>query len=97
MTPVDKREARDLAEVVLASLRSEPYDTLVGRYLDNPEVRELAGASGATYQIEIQAFWDSGEPGDLRVIVAIDDGGWRAFRPLATDFIMAADGSFVGE
>jgi hypothetical protein len=31
------------------------------------------------------------------VIVAIDDGRWRAFSPLSVDFIMAPDGSFVGE
>jgi len=46
----------------------------------------------------VQAFWDSPrQPGNLRVIVAIDDGGWRAFRPLSADFIVASDGSFVGE
>jgi hypothetical protein len=28
---------------------------------------------------------------------AIDDGGWRSFAPLADDFIVAPDGSFVGE
>ena len=28
---------------------------------------------------------------------AIDDGGLRAFAPLSDDFIMAPDGSFVGE
>jgi hypothetical protein len=97
MWVVDKGEARDLAEFVLASLRSESYDALVGRYLDNPECREISGASGATYQVEILAFWDGGKPGDLRVTVAIDDGGWSAIRPHCTDFIMASDGTFVGE
>jgi hypothetical protein len=94
---VDKGEARNLAEVVLASLRSESYDALVGRYLDNPERRELSGASGATYQVQIEGFWDRGTPGGLRVMVGIDDGGWRAFSPLCIDFIMASDGTFVGE
>jgi hypothetical protein len=94
---VHKGEARDLAEVVLASLRSEPYDALVGRYLDNPERRELSGASGGTYQVQIEGFWDRGTPGDLRVMIAIDDGGWRAFSSLCIDFIMASDGTFVGE
>jgi hypothetical protein len=97
MSLVEKGEARDLAEIVLAALRNESYDALVGRYLGNPERRELSGASGATYQVEIEGFWDRGTPGDLRVMVAIDDGGSRAFSPLCTDFIMAADGTFVGE
>ena len=94
---MDKHEGRELAEAFLDSLRSEPYDTLVSRYLDNPERREIPGAAGATYQVQVEAFWDGGQSGDLRVMVAIDDGGWRSFSPLCTDFIMAADGSFVGE
>jgi hypothetical protein len=33
----------------------------------------------------------------VHVLGAIDDGGLRAFVPLCDDFIMAPDGSFVGE
>jgi hypothetical protein len=29
--------------------------------------------------------------------VSIDDGGWRAFLPWTDSFIIAPDGSFVGE
>jgi len=29
--------------------------------------------------------------------MVVDARGWRAFRPLTTDFIIAPDGSFVGE
>jgi hypothetical protein len=31
------------------------------------------------------------------VLASIDDGGWSAFIPLTDDFIIAPDGSFVGE
>jgi hypothetical protein len=31
------------------------------------------------------------------VIGSIDDGGWRAFRPLTDDFIMRRDGTLVSE
>jgi len=31
------------------------------------------------------------------VIVTVDDGGWRAFVPLGESFILAQDGTFVGE
>jgi hypothetical protein len=48
--------------------------------------------------VEVLALWDEGRPGgNLRVMVSIDDGGWRAFKPLTEDFIIAPDGSFVGE
>jgi hypothetical protein len=94
---MDKREALELAEVTASQLRREPYERLVDRLLDEPEVMEVVGASGTAYQVEALAFWDSGKAGNLRVIVAIDDGGLRAFKPLTTDFIMAPDGSFIGE
>ena len=58
---------------------------------------EVVGPSGTVYQLEVTAFWDDKKARNLRVIVTIDDGGWRAFVPLTTDFIMGPDGSFVGE
>lgn len=94
---MDTSEAVRLAEDVAARLRTEPYGTLVDRLLGKPEVTEVVGPSGTPYQVEIEAFWDSGKPGDLRVMVAVDDGGFRAFVPLTTDFIMSPDGSFIGE
>lgn len=81
-----------------AELRREPYYTLVARYLSEPHQRTVVAESGVRFQVEVQAFWDTPrQPGNLRVIVAIDDGGWSSFRPLSTDFIIASDGSFVGE
>jgi hypothetical protein len=94
---VNKPEARELAAKTIVSLRAETYEALVNRYLDKEELIEVVGASGTRYSIEVQAYWDSGDPGNLRVMVAIDDGGWRAFNPLTHDFIMAPDGSFVGD
>ena len=58
---------------------------------------EVVGPSGSQYQVEITGFWDDRKAGNLRVIVTIDDGGWRAFMPLTTGFIVGPDGSFVGE
>ncbi len=49
------------------------------------------------YQVETVAVWDGGKEGDLRVMVTVDDGGWRAFVPLSEHFILAPDGSLVGE
>jgi hypothetical protein len=69
----------------------------VGRFLDNAERCEVRGESGVTYQTEIQGVWDDGKPGNLRILGSVDDGGWRAFSPLGDDFIIAPDGSFVGE
>jgi hypothetical protein len=59
------------------------------------ETKELVGEDGKTYQLEIQVFWDSKKGADIRLIVAADDGGWRAYKPLTGDFIMRPDGSLV--
>ena len=58
---------------------------------------EIRGPSGVSYQIEIEAMWDDKPHGNLRVVGRVDDSGLRGFVPLTEDFVMAPDGSFVGE
>lgn len=94
---MDREEAATLAEAVITGLRSESYDALVTRLLGEVETETMSGPSGSEYQVEVQALWDAREPGDLRVLVSVDDGAWSAFRPLTRDFLVASDGSFVGE
>jgi hypothetical protein len=94
---MDTEEATRILDEVVAELRRDSYDTLVARYLNQTSTRAVVAESGVEYQVEVQAFWDGRQPGNLRVIAAIDDGGWRAFKPLSSDFISATDGSFVGE
>ena len=48
-------------------------------YGDDEYRAEMRGPSGATYQVEVQLFWDDQPNGELRVMGSIDDGGWRAF------------------
>lgn len=94
---MDKAEATEVAMTISNSLREVSYQDLVDRFLDSCEHSRAVGTSGTEYQIETQAFWDSAKPGDLRVSVTVDNGGWRAFSPLVFDFIKASDGSFVDE
>jgi hypothetical protein len=94
---VKKADGLRVAADVLAPLRALPYDVLVARFLDKDESRTVEGPSGVMYNVEVQAFWDSGKPGNLRVMASVDDGGWRAFRPVCDDFILSPDGSFIGE
>jgi hypothetical protein len=93
-------KASDIAEAALVPLRGLSYGTLVGRFVgpgDRCEHSEVRTDDGVTWQVEVQAFWDSGNPGDLRVTAAVDGMGLSAFSPLVRDSIMAPDGSFVGE
>lgn len=58
---------------------------------------EVTAESGTRYQGEVQVFWDDKPECAIRVMASIDDGGWRAFVPVTEDFILAPDGTFVGE
>ncbi len=93
---MNKQEAAELVEAELRTFRSQPYDELL-RLRTEIMTYTVSGPSGTAYGVEVQAFWDSGRPGNLRVTAAIDDGGISAFRPLCRDFVVAPDGRFIGE
>ncbi|MDQ6711831.1 MAG: hypothetical protein M3Z28_01385 [Candidatus Dormibacteraeota bacterium] len=93
---MDKAEARQLLEAALAELRAKSWSELE-RLIGAPDAYSVQGKSGTRYQMEKQAFWDDKKGEDLRVMVSIDDGGWRSMFPMSVDFIMAPNGSFVGE
>ena len=43
---------------------------------------DAVGRSGTQYQIEVDFVWDDQPGGNIRILGAIDDGGWRACCPL---------------
>jgi hypothetical protein len=94
---IDKAEAHKVLADELAQWRSRPYAQIASLIGGEPFTKEVLGASGVTYQIEIEVVWDHKPSGDVRVLGAIDDGGWKAFSPLSDDFILSPDGFFVGE
>lgn len=94
---MDKEEARSVLARHLSEYRAVPYAELAGR-IGTTETAEVLAPSGATYQLEFQFFWDSEPNRDIRVLGAVGDGGLRTFiNPLSDDFIVAPDGTFVGE
>ncbi len=93
---MNKKEASEILGEVVATLRRLSYEQLL-QFRGEPDVREIVGDSGTWYQVEVMAFTDDPKSGNLRVSFGIDDGGWRAFFPLTGDFIIAPDGTFVGE
>jgi hypothetical protein len=93
---MDKAEAKSILGQELSRYRERPYAELFS-LIDHSETIERIGPSGVTYQIEMQVLVDDVSRQTLRVMGAIDDGGWRAFSPLCDDFILSPDGSFVGE
>jgi hypothetical protein len=94
---MNKEEATSILEKRLGQLRKCSYADL--KQMVEVKIciaEEAVGESGNNYQIEIEAVWDNKPEGHILVLASIDDGGWSSFRPLTRDFIIAADGSFVG-
>ena len=93
---VDKEEAAEILARHIAELRRLRYAELL-QFLDKPQATDVVHPSGRRYQMETEVFWD-GRPGEnLRISVAIDDGGWRALMPMTYGFIKTPDDQFVGE
>jgi hypothetical protein len=92
---MSRSEARAVVSRRIAELRLESYEYLRDRWLDEPDCEEIASDGGETYQVEIEAFWDDPKhaEGNLRVLVSAGSG----FFPPSGTFVMAPDGSFVGE
>jgi hypothetical protein len=91
---MNEQIAFEQIDAELRRLQGLSYSDLAA-LIGKVETKERVGKDGKTYQLEIQAFWDSKKGADVRLIVAADDGGWRAFKPLTGDFIMHPDGSLV--
>ena len=94
---MDKTEALAVLNKELSLFRVLPYPDLL-TLVDRSSTLERTGPSGTKYQIEMQVLIDDPRRHTLRVAGAIDDGTfWRAVSPLCDSFIVALDGSFVGE
>ena len=94
---MNKPEAGQLLATQLTKCRQQSYDDLVAKINAPNQAIEVLGSSGTRYYVAVVVHWDSEQLGNVRVIATIDDGGARAFVPMSDDFIMAPDGSFVGE
>jgi hypothetical protein len=92
---MNEQIANSLVDAELKRLRKLPYFEL-RNLVARPQSLKVVGEDEKTYQLEIQAVWDRKKDEDLRVIVAVDDGGLRSFKPLIQDFIVRPDGTFVG-
>lgn len=79
---MNRTEAKWLMLRELAQWRRRPYGELRGQ-LGQSHHEQRLGCSGTRYQLELEAIWDAKPEGDIRILAAIDDGGLRAFFPLA--------------
>jgi hypothetical protein len=93
---MNKERASKVLLEQLEKYKAIPYDQLKEFVLrDEPDAFTVADGD-TTYDIEILYYWDSGKPGNIRVIGHINvSGGWSAYRPHSEDFIVRPDGSFI--
>jgi hypothetical protein len=93
---MNKAEASSIAEERIGRLRGLTYASLAA-HVDQHPVTETVERHGVIYHLQTAYHWDSHPGGNVRVIVAVDDGGIRAFVPFTSDFIKSPSGQFVGE
>ncbi len=76
----------------LTSRSYQDWQDLIGE----SAVVEKQGPSGAVYQIEWNAFWDSQAGGDIRIMVSIDNGSLARFIvPLTTSLLISPEGELM--
>jgi hypothetical protein len=81
--------ASSIIEIEMKRLQLMSYQEL-NAIRDQEIHKEIVAEDGKTYQVEVNVIWDSRKGGDLRVMVSVDDGGWSAFKPLMSSFIVPA-------
>ena len=92
---MDRAHARAVVVAELAAYRGKSYTELAGA-IGEVSAYEVANPDGQPYQVEVQVTWDARPGGDIRVMGAIDDGGWSAFRPLTEDFLVTPEDTVLG-
>jgi hypothetical protein len=73
MMSMNEQVACALIDTELRRLQDLSYSELAA-LVGKVETKELVGEDGKTYQLEIQAFWDSKKGADVRLIVAAESG-----------------------
>ncbi|WP_083672436.1 hypothetical protein [Micromonospora sp. CB01531] len=93
--PFNRETAARLAERRLAEwLSTARYADLLGwEESGKQDRRELIADDGKLYQVVTYVLPDG--DGRLRLVAAVDDGGWSAVAPLTRDKIMNPDGRLV--
>ena len=85
---MNRNIGRQLIDTELANLEKQPYSELLKLMESCCATKAVDGGDGKTYQIQTQVFWDHKKRGDLRVIVAVDDGGWRSYFPMTGSILV---------
>ena len=93
----EKEQAQAWVAAEISRWRKVPYAELVAREGEALHV-DMRDQRGKVWIRETQFFWDDRKRWSIRVTVDVWDPSRRISRSVAIDaFILAPDGSFVGE
>jgi hypothetical protein len=86
---VEKNDLKTCLRLELDHWSAKSYEALVDELRD--VVAYSVGEEPRCYQVEVVELERTTDY--IHVSVSVDGGGWRAFVPLSTSFIVHADGS----
>lgn len=89
---MNREIAARLAAERMAEWRRRDYEAW-RRMLDDKELRQVVAEDGKGSSVASYALDDGDER--IRMVVAVDDGGWSAVSPLCRDEIMRPDGPLL--
>lgn len=96
---MQKEKLKELLQNKIVELQRMPY----GEFLSLIKKTEIGdpwciycGTFGSEdfHQFEIEAWVEDDKTFTLRVVVKVDDGGWKAFWPMSADFFITPEGEF---
>jgi hypothetical protein len=88
-----KGQYQTLLRPIVEKYRRESWEYWRARIGAEPITFEDKTEDGKEYQIEVEAFWDGEPEASIRVLISIDDGGWRAWCPVCESFIITPESS----
>jgi hypothetical protein len=88
---MDRNDLRRCLDREVDRWSTKPYEALKTELRD--VVAYSVGEESEFYQVEVQLVESLHEY--LHVLIAVEDGGWRAFVPVSTSFLSYRDGRVV--
>ena len=76
---MNKAEAKSILHSELDQFRTMSHEELTGMIGGKPYTSERTGDSGATYQIEIETFWEDQSRKKVRVVGSADESPHKPF------------------
>ena len=89
-------EAKATLRAHMETYRRRTYGEMVA-LLKKPEVTRLRTPGGSEYEVKVDVHWEDQPGGSIWVTGSINDYGWCAGQDIHEIFVLAPDGTIVGD